>query len=196
MPKEKIINIPNFLSFYRIVLFPFVLWLSLNGEEKYFAIFLCINLITDILDGFIARTFNLKTEFGARLDSIADVGTYILAFVGILKFKLEQFNDTIWMLWLLLILFILSNMLSIIKFRKFPSLHLYSMKVGGYAQGIFFFVLFAWQFNQSLYVVAMILGYISFSEEIVVLLLLKNMKSNAKGLFWVLKKYKMDSRHE
>ena len=190
MPKEKIFNIPNLLSFYRLLTFPFVLWMVYAGEEKLFAIFLCINLITDILDGLIARTFNLQTEFGARLDSLADNGTYILAFLGIYKFKIEQLSGDIWMLWLYMALFILGYLVSYIKYRKFQSLHLYSTKIGGYIQGIFFFVLFAKTYNQELYYAAMIIGYLSCIEEVIILLISKEPKSNVKGLFWVLKDIK------
>ena len=187
MPKEKIFNIPNLLSFYRLLTFPFVLWMVYAEEETLFAIFLCINLITDILDGIIARTFNLQTEFGARLDSLADNGTYILAFLGIYKFKIELLSGYIWMLWLYVTLFILGYLVSYLKFKRFQSLHLYSTKVGGYLQGIFFFILFAQTYNQNLYYAAMIIGYLSCIEEVIILLILKDLKSNVKGLFWVLK---------
>jgi len=69
MKKENIYNVPNFLSFYRLLTFPLVLYFIYTGEENLFAIFLCVNLVTDILDGLIARMFNLKTKFGAKLDS-------------------------------------------------------------------------------------------------------------------------------
>ncbi len=186
MSKEKIYNIPNLLSFYRLITFPLILWMVYADEEKLFAIFLCINLITDILDGLIARIFNLKTKFGARLDSLADNGTYILAFLGIYHFKMEELSTTIWMLWLLVIMFILGTLFSFLKFKKFPSLHLYSTKVAGYFQGIFFFLLFAWNYFPGLYYSAMILGFLASVEEIAILLILKEMKSDAKGIFWIL----------
>lgn len=187
MAKEKIVNTPNLLSFYRLLTFPFILWLVYAEQEKMFAIFLCVNLVTDILDGLIARTFNLQTEFGARLDSLADNGTYILAFLGIFTFKLNELQGFFWMIWLFLILILLGNVISFIKFKKWPSLHLYSTKIGGYVQGIFFFTLFTWNFYSELLYAAMIVGYLSCIEEITVLLILRETKSDVRGLFWVLK---------
>ncbi|WP_371412031.1 CDP-alcohol phosphatidyltransferase family protein [Sphingobacterium sp. HMA12] len=32
----------------------------------------------------IARLFKLQTEFGAKLDSVADIGTYLMAFMGMI----------------------------------------------------------------------------------------------------------------
>ena len=187
MSEEKLLNIPNALSMYRLLSFPFLLWMVLTGRENLFAIFLCINLVTDILDGLIARGFNLQTKFGARLDSLADNGTYILAFLGIVYFKMEVLKDVMWMLYLFLFLFILGNVTSLLKFRKFPSLHLYSTKIAGYAQGIFFFSLFAIGYYPLLFYLAMILGYLSWLEEFIILLRLDKMRSNARGLYWLSK---------
>ncbi|MEL6651216.1 MAG: CDP-alcohol phosphatidyltransferase family protein, partial [Bacteroidota bacterium] len=81
------LNIPNILSLYRLFSFPIVLGVALTGYEEIFVVLLCVNLITDILDGMIARIFKMQTEIGARLDSIADLGTYVLAILGIFLFK-------------------------------------------------------------------------------------------------------------
>lgn len=71
MDKKKIVTVPNLLSFYRLLAFPLILWLIISGKERLFAIFLIINLVTDFLDGFIARVFNQETDLGAKLDSFA-----------------------------------------------------------------------------------------------------------------------------
>ena len=188
MEKENIFNIPNLLSFYRIVAFPFILFLVFTGNERLFSIFLCINLVTDILDGLIARAFKLQTRFGARLDSLADIGTYILAFCGIFKFKWQEISQSaIWM-WLFLGVYCLTLVVSFAKFGKFPSLHLYSCKIGGYIQGIFFFVLFFSGYYSWLFKLALGWGVLSYLEEIIILLILPEMRSNSKGLYWVVRK--------
>jgi CDP-diacylglycerol--glycerol-3-phosphate 3-phosphatidyltransferase len=64
---------------------------------------------------------------------------------------------------------------------------LYSWKIGGYVQGIFFFILFAFGFKTPFYYVMVIWGILAFLEHIIVQLLLKEMKSNSKGLYWILK---------
>ncbi|WP_046757115.1 CDP-alcohol phosphatidyltransferase family protein [Kordia jejudonensis] len=190
MKKENIYNVPNFLSFYRLLTFPLILWFIYAGNEHLFAIFLCINLVTDILDGLIARTFNLKTKFGAKLDSLADNGMFIAAFIGIFAFKFDEMEASIWLLWLFFGFFITGLAISLIKFRQYPSLHLYTTKVGGYVQGIFIFILFAWNYAEPLFFAAMIVGYISHIEEIIILIISKEMKTDAKGLYWILKERK------
>jgi len=193
--KKNIVTIPNILSFYRIIIFPLILYFTITKSEKLFVIFLIISLITDILDGFIARRFNMKSELGARLDSIADIGTFILAVVGIFIFKSNDFAPHLLSFFSFLGLHLLSNIVSLIKFKRFPSLHLYSWKIGGYIQGIFFFILFVFGFNIFAYYFMIIWGILSFSEHIAIQLIIKEMKSNIKGLYWVLKNNNNDKNN-
>jgi len=190
MIKEKLITIPNILSFYRLITFPLVLYFLFSGNEKYFAIFLCINLVTDSLDGNIARLFNMKTKMGARLDSLADIGMYISAFLGVYLLKMEEIGSHFFMFWIFLALYLICEIYSFAKFRKFPSLHLYSFKTTGYLQGIFFFLLFAWKFIAWYWYFALSFGFLACIEEILVIYYLPEMKSNVKGLYWILKNQK------
>jgi CDP-diacylglycerol--glycerol-3-phosphate 3-phosphatidyltransferase len=185
--KEKIWNLPNAISLYRLLSFPFLLYLVFTGNESLFATLLCINLVSDAIDGIIARTFKLQTEFGARLDSLADWGTYILAFVGIYNFKMPDHGNDFWLLYPFIGLIVFYNILSFFKFRRMPSLHLYSTKMGGYFQGIYFFGLFAYGYYAPIFFFAMIWGWLSSIEEIIILIRSKELRSNVKGLYWILK---------
>lgn len=176
------------MSFYRLLVFPFILYLVISEQEKLFSLFLIINLITDILDGFIARNFNQQTKLGARLDSLADIGTYILAFSGIFQFKTEEIGETISLLWVFLGFYAFVHLVAQIKFRKWPSLHLYSVKFSGYAQGIFFFVLFTIGFIPWLFYLAMGIGFAAWMEELIVIIIIPELKSDMKGMYWLLKK--------
>jgi cardiolipin synthase len=188
--EKNIVNVPNALSFYRLISFPVVIVLCLYRVELLFVTLLVINLVTDVLDGFIARVFDMQTEFGARLDSVADFGTYILAIVGVFTFKTEEIQPYLTSFFVFLGLFFGAYLLSLIRFKRFPSLHLYSWKIGGYIQGIFFFVLFVLDFNSILYYIMVFWGIIAFTEHIIIQLKLPEMRSNQKGLYWVINKQK------
>jgi len=187
MKKNSIYNVPNFLSLYRLLMFPYLLYLGISRQESLFAIFLTINLITDVLDGLIARCFNMQTEFGARLDSIADFGTYIAAIAGVFFFKASDFQPHLGSFFVFISLLCLAHILSLVKFRRMPSLHLYSWKIGGYIQGAFFIVLFLFGFYPAFYYLMITWGILAFCEHITIQLIIKEMQSNAKGLYWVLK---------
>jgi len=184
---KALINVPNVLSFYRLISFPLILYLGIMHIERPFVVLFAINLVTDVLDGMIARFFNLQTEFGAKLDSIADFGTYILAIVGVFVFKESEFAPHMSSFLVFIGLFFGSYLLTLIKFRRFPSLHLYSWKIGGYIQGFFFFVLFVFDFYTPYYYFMVTWGILAFSEHIIIQLILPEMRSNQKGLYWVLK---------
>jgi cardiolipin synthase len=181
------LTIPNVLTLYRIVTFPLLVFMLYVGNEFWFALLLCINLITDILDGLIARLLNQVTALGAKLDSIADNGTYIMAFSGIFVFKLQEIGHYFPHIIAMLSLFLAANLLSLIKFKMFPSLHLYSWKIGGYLQGIFFFLLFALGFYPWYFWLMWVWSMCAFSEHIIIQLIIPSMLVDAKGLYWVLK---------
>ena len=182
---ENIVNVPNFISFYRLIMFPLILYLALVGNEKWFVILLVISLISDILDGSIARFFNIRTKFGAALDNLADIGTYILALLGVFLFRWNEIAPHAWLLYLFLAVFILSYIVAFIRFGKIPGLHLYLSVTAGYIQGIFFFILFVWGFYAVMYYLAVGLGVVAYIEKIIVLLRLDDIKFDVKGLYWL-----------
>ncbi len=187
--KDKI-NIPNLLSFYRVLAFPVILFLAITGQKQAFAVLIVINLLTDVLDGMMARLLGQQTEFGARIDSIADMGTYFLVFLGIWLFKRADFAPHILSFSIFIVLLVAALALSLIKFGRFPSLHLYSWKIGGYIQGTFFFILFTFGFFTPFYYLMIIWGILAFLEHIIIQLIIPEMRTNAKGLYWVLKEQK------
>jgi len=69
---EKIINIPNLLTLLRIALLPAVVWRFLQGDSKGALFYYIVAMLTDAVDGFIARAFNQITSLGKLLDPIAD----------------------------------------------------------------------------------------------------------------------------
>lgn len=190
MIPRKRINIPNAISSLRLFTFPVILYFAIKGNEQGFAILIIINLVSDVLDGMMARLLKQQTEFGAKLDSLADIGTYFLAIIGILVFKRQEFAPHVFSFSLFIGLLLMALALSIIKFGRFPSLHLYSWKIGGYIQGFFFFVLFAFGFYTVFYYIMIIWGILAFLEHIIIQLIIPEMRSNAKGLYWVLKEMK------
>ncbi|SCD20926.1 putative CDP-alcohol phosphatidyltransferase [Proteiniphilum saccharofermentans] len=187
---ENILNIPNVISLYRLLAFPLILYFALTGQEKWYTIFLCISLVSDILDGNIARIFKLQTKFGAALDNLADVCTYSMAILGLFLFKWTDIAPHAWILYLFLAIFLASYLVSFIRFGKIPGLHLYSAVSAGYIHGIFFFVLFVFEFYTWFYYLALIWGIVAYTEKILVLLRLDDIRSGVKGLYWLIKSEK------
>ncbi len=87
-------NIPNLLTFFRILLIPvFVILFYLPYQWSYLAaaIIFILAAATDWFDGYLARKLNQSTAFGAFLDPVADKIMVAAALVVIV----EHYN-TIW----------------------------------------------------------------------------------------------------
>ena len=70
-------HVPNALTIIRFLLIPVIVISIFNGDYIIAFIFFTISGITDIADGFIARKFNLISNFGKLMDPLADKLTQI-----------------------------------------------------------------------------------------------------------------------
>ena len=74
--QKKIITIPNILSFFRLCMVPFIIWIYLGLENYVLAGFVVLfSGLTDLVDGYIARKYNMISDVGKVLDPIADKTT-------------------------------------------------------------------------------------------------------------------------
>ena len=181
--QENRLNVPNALSAYRLIALPFILYAIFTSNRDLFILLISINLITDILDGLIARVFNLQTEFGAKLDSVADIGTYLMAFIGMIS--LEKTFVTAYKIEFitLIVLWLTPQLCSLIKFRRFPSFHLWSYKIIGYLQGIFIFSYFVFGFHELYFYFMLVLSCVAYIEELTLVMILPKLRSNLKSIF-------------
>lgn len=74
--KNEIFTIPNLLSLFRLILIPVYVTIYLNADDSadYFlaAAILAASCLTDMIDGQIARKFNMISTVGKILDPLAD----------------------------------------------------------------------------------------------------------------------------
>jgi phosphatidylglycerophosphate synthase len=110
-------TIPNILTFLRIVITPIAIFLGIKGHYQILAIMCFIIAFTDFLDGKLARKWDVCSDFGAKLDAVADK---ILAF-GLLIVLILKNNIFLYLL-LFEILISLFNIFSFIKTNLTESL--------------------------------------------------------------------------
>ena len=76
--KNKILTIPNVLSFFRLCLIPIIVWLYISKEDYFWTLMvLLLSGLTDVVDGIIARKCNMISDFGKAFDPIADKLTQV-----------------------------------------------------------------------------------------------------------------------
>lgn len=113
--KKKIITIPNILSFFRLCLIPVIVWLYCFRQDPIWTpIVFLLSGATDIADGFIARKFNMISDFGKAFDAVADKLTQIsVMFCLVTKFPLMLVPLVI-----LILKEVLAATLNLITFKK------------------------------------------------------------------------------
>ncbi|MGA4668347.1 CDP-diacylglycerol--glycerol-3-phosphate 3-phosphatidyltransferase [Propionibacteriaceae bacterium Y1923] len=122
---DRVLTIPNLLSFARLVGVPLFVWLvlappqSLPGSDLIAVLVLALAGFTDWLDGFLARRWKQTSRVGQMLDPVAD-RLYILAIVVALAVR----ELVPW--WLLVVLaardLLLLGMVPLLKSRGYTSL--------------------------------------------------------------------------
>ncbi|MCL4873500.1 CDP-alcohol phosphatidyltransferase family protein [bacterium] len=76
-------HIPNLLTVLRIALVPVFLYFVVTGELYEAAAIFIIAGVTDGIDGFLARRYNSRTEFGANMDPFADKFLLMSAYIAL-----------------------------------------------------------------------------------------------------------------
>lgn len=79
--KKEIFTIPNLLSLFRLILIPVYVYIYLNAttDRQYLlaGAIMALSCITDMVDGKIARHFNMISHVGKVLDPLADKFTQL-----------------------------------------------------------------------------------------------------------------------
>ena len=108
--KKEIYTIPNLLSLFRLVLIPVYVLIYLNAKDAadyYLAAgILAVSCLTDMIDGKIARHFNMISAVGKILDPLADKATQFTLIICLTV----KYN----FLWYLVILFIIKESFQLI----------------------------------------------------------------------------------
>jgi cardiolipin synthase len=77
------VSIPNIITLARILLVPFIVWAIASSQmEIAFAIFIIAG-VSDAVDGFLAKRFNMASELGALLDPLADKALLVSIYMAL-----------------------------------------------------------------------------------------------------------------
>lgn len=181
--------IVNGITVYRMVAAPLLLLLIIYRQPEAFKWLLAISFLTDAIDGYLARQYKVTSVLGARLDSIADDLTIAAAIVGMLVFKPGFLREELAIVVLLLVLFAVQVVSSFLRYGKMSSFHTYSAKAAAILQGIFLLLLFFLDHPvYLLFYIAAAVTAIDLVEEIILVWMLPEWKTDVKGLYWLNRK--------
>ena len=139
--------------------------------------------LTDVFDGFIARRIKAADNFGARLDSIADLLFYTLILIRLLPVLLTELPNKIWYaVAVILCIRISAYITAAVKYRMFSSLHTYLNKATGIAVFLIPFSL-ATDYAVLFCFAVCAVAAASSLEELVIHIFRKNYSPNVKSVF-------------
>jgi len=122
-------NMANYISISRIIM-SIALLIPKTFSITFYIIYIYCGL-SDILDGFLARKYKITSEFGAKIDSIADM---IFVFGSILKIiPVIEIPIAIY-IWITIIILIkvFNIILGYIQYKKLTLLHTIANKITGF----------------------------------------------------------------
>jgi phosphatidylglycerophosphate synthase len=176
------------ITLYRTVAFPILVILIFTGHLDVFKWLIIVSFFTDAIDGFLARKFNANSVLGAKLDSIGDDLTILAAVIGLAVAKTEFLKEN-WIIFAIpLCLFFIQMIAAFIRYRKMSSFHTYLAKTAAVLQGFFMCAMFL--FEQPVYwlfYTTAIVTTLELIEEIIIVIVLSEWKTNIHGLYWVMK---------
>ncbi|MCF7988355.1 MAG: CDP-alcohol phosphatidyltransferase family protein [Methylovulum sp.] len=183
---HPLLTLPNLLTCFRFVATPFLLGFAWMGWGVAFLILLAVCFLTDMLDGWAARRTGQVSEFGAVLDSWADVIIYL------------TISLCCWWLWPALVTrewlsvsltvgsCLVPAWVGFYKFGCFTSYHTWTVKLAVVTTGFTLYLLVlggpAWPFRLSA-----LICLLAAIEEIGLTFLLSEPKADIRSIWCIVK---------
>ena len=152
------------------------------GHEKIFLGLLLFSLISDVLDGYLARKLNASSAIGAKLDSWGDMATYLtVPFCAWWLYPDLVIKEAVFVI-IVLTSYIIPIFASLLKFKNIASYHTWGAKFSAVIMALSILTIFVtgltWPFR-----VAVFVQVAASLEEIFITIQLSELKSNVKSLW-------------
>jgi CDP-diacylglycerol--glycerol-3-phosphate 3-phosphatidyltransferase len=185
--RDWVRHAPNVVSAARIAAAPLLVYFAVQGNEAGFTWVLVPALLSDIVDGWLARALRLQSKLGALLDSIGDALLLLTSIYGIWVFHGEVITDHKAWCYTVVFAWLAEAAVALARYGRLSSFHTYVSKVAGYLLGIFVGVLFVFGFHPWLLYAAVVTSVLGNLEELVLLRLLPEWRADVRGVYWVLR---------
>ena len=188
-------KIPLLLIGFRFLLAPVMLWLGFFYKKEYrelIVVLLFLGLISDILDGIIARKNNTSSATLRRLDSQTDMIFWLSAGFTAWLIWPEVINENKTVIYILLGMEVACYMVSIIKFKKETCSHAYLSKFWGLTLLAAFTDLILNGNAGFLFFLCLIAGIISHLDRILITMILPVWQHDIPSAYhaWLIRKGK------
>lgn len=124
-------SIPLALTIFRICSAPVLLFLAALGRERFFLWLAIAALLSDVLDGALARRLGASSETGRLLDSWADLLIALVSFAGATLLWPDTMRQEAGFFALVLAALVIPNAWGLLRFHRLLGYHTLSAKTSG-----------------------------------------------------------------
>ena len=175
------LNAADIITLFRIA--GTIMLLFLRPLTASFFIIYAFTGLTDVLDGLIARSLKIADDFGARLDSIADLVFYTVILIRVLPILITKLPREIWYAVAVIVCIRVSAYITAaIKYRRFAALHTYLNKLTGAAVFLIPFSLIT-DYAVVFCLIVSAVAAVSSLEELIIHIRSKEYRPNTKSIF-------------
>lgn len=191
----KNFNIADWISFYRIGVSPFLLFLIFINSKEIFSWFLLLSYTTDMIDGMVARKLKITSARGSQLDSFGDQITFLIGLIGVFVFEKQFIKANLILIFLALFPYLIQMFIAFIKYGKATAFHTYLAKFSAIVQAIFILWLLFFYPVIWLFYLMIIIGLLETIEEIILIFMFDKWVSGVKGIYWVIRDKKRTGKN-
>ena len=180
------VTIPVILGMFRMAMAPVLLLLAWYGQETIFVAVLVIALLTDSIDGPIARHLHQDSTAGSRMDTCADVSIYCSYYLSACWLWPEVVRRELLYFVMLAASIIMPAVAGALKFRCITAYHTWLVKIASVCIAASSLLMFI--FGPVLpFRIAALICLLAGLEELSITLVLDKPGSNVKSLWHVLR---------
>lgn len=175
-------SIPLALTIFRICSAPVLVVLAARRQERWFIGLAVAALLSDVLDGMLARRLGAASETGRLLDSWADLLIALVAFVGATMLWPETMRQEAIYFALVLTALVTPNAYALLRFRRLLGYHTISAKASGALLSVGAVLLFV-GVTPVVFRIAAIVELVVAAEYIAISMLLPDWTGGMKSLW-------------
>lgn len=179
--KSRLTYLPNSLSLTRLLSTPLLVWLALRGYAGLFAVGLMLALVSDVLDGWLARRLHLTSPAGALLDSIADIALTLAILLGIWFLHPTVYKADGWVIYTVCVAWLLAHSASLWRYGRLASFHTWLVRIGTTVFNGFALVLVVFSYQPWLLYLAAGFGLLGVIEHFLLLAMLRQWTPDIPG---------------
>ena len=178
---------------FRLIVGPILLWDASDGQtDLNFVLLLGLAILSDILDGMLARRANVASQFFRRMDSIVDSALFLFVAAAAWAAHRDILIQSQALVMGMFALWLISQIPALIKFKRAAAYHSYSAKAAGLALLAAGVGLFGFAQGGALLNAALWAAIISHLERIGITLMLPEWRTDVNGI-WVAWRIRLES---